>query len=110
MKRSILLACVMVVAFGRLAFADIEDCEVNPNINLKLSLAAAMNFVNDIEVQDAKAALCQSTHTACMAACMDAEQNHQLDPPAEGEEERGEHPAVRRPPPVFPPKNLPPFP
>ena len=74
----VLVMCGMLAGFSQSAFADgIDDCNAECSREESACVAKANEYVNDIEVQDAKA-ICQSTVTGCNEFCMTREQNKEF--------------------------------
>lgn len=92
MRKSILVVvmCGVLAGFSQSAFADgYDECSSDCSKANSVCIGKATQYVNDIEVQDAKA-ICDSTLAACSADCMSKEQNKEfMKPPAAENAEPG---------------------
>jgi hypothetical protein len=81
MIRLFLLWAVLAIlpVFSQLASADaVDDCRTDCEKELSACIVQANQFVNDIEIQNAKS-VCNTIHSDCNEACMKKEQNREFD-------------------------------
>ena len=89
MKRfsTVLLIAATLISNSQFALAEgIEECDASCDKQYSECIAKANEFVNDVEIRDAKA-VCVSASASCRSDCMIKEQNRGSEKPAETKSE-----------------------